>query len=121
MLPAGTRSTREIAPILRQFEVALLQELGYALLLQHEAGSNQPIDAAVNYRYVIERGAMRDGENAIEGMPIVGKTLLDMAADDYRDAVSAQQSKQLMRVLLNHYLAGKILHTRELIKDLQKL
>jgi hypothetical protein len=26
-----------------------------------------------------------------------------------------------MRVLLNHHLGGKILHTRELIKDLQKL
>jgi DNA repair protein RecO (recombination protein O) len=44
-----------------------------------------------------------------------------MAADDYRDAVSAQQSKQLMRMLLNHHLAGKTLHTRELIRDLQKI
>ena len=50
-----------------------------------------------------------------------GKTLQDMAADDYRDAVSAQQSKQLMRMLLNHHLAGKTLHTRELIKEMQKL
>jgi recombinational DNA repair protein (RecF pathway) len=32
-----------------------------------------------------------------------------------------QQSKQLMRMLLNHYLGGKNLYTRELIKDLQKL
>jgi DNA repair protein RecO (recombination protein O) len=46
---------------------------------------------------------------------------LDMAVDDYRDPVTAQQSKQLMRVLLNHYLGGKSLHTRDLIKDLQKL
>ena len=52
---------------------------------------------------------------------MLGKTLLDMAADDYADPVSAQQSKQLMRMLLNHHLGGKILHTRELIKDLQKL
>ncbi len=50
-----------------------------------------------------------------------GKTLLDMAADDYRDPLTAQQSKQLMRVLLNHHLGGRALHTRELIKDLQKL
>jgi len=27
----------------------------------------------------------------------------------------------LMRTLLNHQLDGKVLHTRELIKDLQKL
>jgi len=55
------------------------------------------------------------------GLPVAGKTLLDMAADDYADPLTAQQSKQLMRMLLNHHLGGKILHTRELIKDLQKL
>jgi len=66
----------------------------------------------------VEHGASRDAE---QGLPILGKTLLDIAADDYLDPVSAQQSKQLMRMLLNHHLAGKTLHTRELIKDLQKL
>jgi DNA repair protein RecO (recombination protein O) len=44
-----------------------------------------------------------------------------MAADDYSDAAAAQQSKQLMRMLINYHLGGKVLHTRELIKDLQKL
>jgi DNA repair protein RecO (recombination protein O) len=106
------------ASTLRCFEKHMLQELGYALLLEHEADSGRPIEATAHYRYVVEYGASRDAE---EGLPILGKTLQDMAADDYRDPLSAQQSKQLMRMLLNHHLAGKILHTRELIKDLQKL
>ena len=109
------------AATLRCFEKHLLQEFGYALLLEQEAGSGQPIDSAVPYRYVIERGAVRESDKIEKGLPILGKTLLDMAADDYRDTVTAQQSKQLMRMLLNHQLAGKTLHTRELIKDLQKL
>jgi DNA repair protein RecO (recombination protein O) len=54
-------------------------------------------------------------------MPIMGKTLLDMAEDDYRDANSARQSKQLIRMLLDHCLSGKTLYTRELMRDLQKL
>jgi DNA repair protein RecO (recombination protein O) len=54
-------------------------------------------------------------------MPVLGKTLLDMAADDYRDVNSARQSKLLMRMLLDHHLAGKTMHTRELMRDLQKL
>jgi len=111
-------SEADHAATLRSFEKHMLQELGYALLLEHEAGSSDPIDAAAHYRYVVEHGASRDAD---EGLPILGKTLLDMAADDYRDPLSAQQSKQLMRMLLNHHLAGKTLHTRELIKDLQKL
>jgi len=106
------------AATLRCFEKHMLQELGYALLLEHEADSGKPIEPSAHYRYVIEHGASRETE---EGFPILGKTLQDMANDDYRDPLSAQQSKQLMRMLLNHHLAGKTLHTRELIKDLQKL
>ena len=114
------------AATLRCFEKHLLQELGYALLLDCEAGNGKPIQAEVCYRYAVERGPLpddsgRDDGAAQTGLPVMGKTLLDMAADDYADPVTAQQSKQLMRMLLNHHLGGKILHTRELIKDLQKL
>ena len=111
----------DMASTLRCFEKHLLQELGYALLLEHEAGNEQPIQTELSYRYVVERGALRDNAEAGEGLLIAGKTLQDMAVDDYSDAQSARQGKQLMRMLLNHHLDGKILHTRELIKDLTKL
>ena len=109
------------AATLRCFEKHLLQELGYALILEHQAGGDKPIRPEVCYRYAVERGAMPDDSDMQTGFPVLGKTLLDIAADDYSDPVTAQQSKQLMRLLLNHHLGGKILHTRELIKDLQKL
>lgn len=105
---------------LRCFEKNLLQELGYALLLTHEAGTHKAIAPTQNYRYILERGAVASAESA-DGLPVSGKTLLDMAADDYRDVNSARQSKQLMRLLLDHHLAGKTLHTRELMRDLQKI
>ncbi|MDO8810888.1 MAG: DNA repair protein RecO [Gallionella sp.] len=108
------------AATLRCFEKHMLQELGYALALEQEAGNGKAIQAEVCYRYVVEHGALPD-DDAQTGLPVLGKTLLDMAADDYADPLTAQQSKQLMRMLLNHHLGGKILHTRELIKDLQKL
>ncbi|MEO8333183.1 MAG: DNA repair protein RecO [Gallionella sp.] len=108
------------AATLRCFEKHLLQELGYALVLEREAGSDKAVQAELCYRYVVERGVLPDA-NAPSGVPVQGKTLLDMAMDDYADPATAQQSKQLMRVLLNHHLGGKTLHTRELIKDFQKL
>lgn len=111
----------DMASTLRCFEKHLLQELGYALLLEHEAGSARPIDAALSYRYIVERGAVREQADTLDGLLVAGKTLLDMATDDYTDAQSARQGKQLMRMLLNHHLGGKLLHTRELIKDLTKL
>lgn len=109
------------AASLRCFEKYLLQELGYALQLETEAGSGEPVEADASYRYAVERGALPDDGDAHAGFKVQGKTLLAMAADDYRDPIAAQQSKQLMRMLLNHHLGGKMLHTRELIKELQKL
>ena len=109
------------AATLRCFEKHLLQELGYALQLETEAASCNPVQPQTAYRYAVEHGAMPDDGDVDDGMPVLGKTLLAMASDDYRDQVAVQQSKQLMRMLLNHHLGGKILHTRELIKDLQKL
>jgi DNA repair protein RecO (recombination protein O) len=109
------------AATLRCFERHLLQELGYALVLDREAGSGKAIQAELCYRYAVERGALPDDGDARTGLPVLGKTMLDMAVDDYSDPVTAQQSKQLMRMLLNHHLGGKVLLTRELIKDLQKL
>ncbi|MBA3023992.1 MAG: DNA repair protein RecO [Gammaproteobacteria bacterium] len=106
---------------LRSFEKHMLQELGYALSLETEAGSTRPVVPERSYRYILERGAVAETADSSQGMPVDGKTLLDMAADDYRDAVTARQSKQLMRMLLDHHLAGKTLHTRELMRDLQKL
>ena len=109
------------AATLRCFEKHLLQELGYALVLDREAGSNEPLRTEVCYRYAVDRGPVPDDGDARSGFPVMGKTLLDMVVDDYSDPSTAQQSKQLMRVLLNHQLGGRELHMRELIKDLQKL
>lgn len=105
---------------LRCFEKHMLQELGYALLLDAEADTGKPIVPTRNYRYILEHGPIAETPDA-SGMPVSGKTLLDIAADDYSDAKSARQSKQLMRMLLDHHLAGKALHTRELMRDLQRL
>ena len=44
-----------------------------------------------------------------------------MAQDDYGDLQTQHQSKQLMRLLLAHYLGDKPLHTRQLLIDLQDL
>lgn len=104
---------------LRRFEKRLLQQLGYGLTLTTDA-AGRAIRPDGAYRYILEQGAVPDEAEPRGGMPILGKTLLDMAADDYRDAASARQSKQLIRLLLDHYLDGRTLHTREVMRDLLK-
>jgi DNA repair protein RecO (recombination protein O) len=112
-----------LATTLRRFELTLLQELGYAIPLQHDV-VNEPILETATYRYVAEHGASRlNGplNRASNGVQLLGKTLIDMLNDDYSNAQTQQQSKQLMRYLLAHYLGDKPLHTRQLLIDLQGL
>lgn len=110
----------EVAAILRRFEKRLLQELGYALTLDREADSGAPVVAGEDYRYILERGPVRHSASQ-NGVELRGKTLLDLAVDNYSDPVTLQQGKVLMRTLLNHYLGEQPLHTRQLLRDLQQL
>jgi DNA repair protein RecO (recombination protein O) len=90
--------------------------------LDRDVESGGPIAAEERYTYLVERGpvtAAAAGER--NGVELVGQTLLDMQADDYTSAVTQQQSKALMRTLINHYLGDQELHTRQLLRDLQAL
>jgi len=109
------------ASILRRFELRLLQALGYAVPLTHNI-RDEAVTAEAQYYYVPEVGPVLLRHDYQEnGVQLSGKTLIDMAQDDFADVQTQQQSKQLMRLLLAHYLGDKPLHTRQLLIDLQDL
>lgn len=110
------------AAVLRRFERVLLRELGYGLVLDREVAGDGPIDPAAQYCYVPDRGPL-PLRHATEqtGVELSGQTLIDMAADRYADPRTVQQSKALMRTLINHCLGQQTLHTRQLLRDLQQL
>ena len=112
----------EASAVLRAFEQDLLRELGYAVTLDREVESGGPIAAEESYTYVVERGPVsaRNDPQA-NGVELRGQTLLDMQSGDYSSALTQQQSKALMRVLINHCLGDQVLHTRQLLRDLQAL
>jgi len=109
--------------VLRRFELRLLTELGYALLLEREADSGAPVRPGQAYAYAPERGPvpLQDSGAAETTVELRGKTLLDMARDDYSDPLTQAQSKALMRLVINHHLGGAVLHTRRLLRDLKEL
>jgi DNA repair protein RecO (recombination protein O) len=119
---AALREGDPPAAVLRRFERRMLAELGYGLRLAQDA-HGEPVDAQASYYYVLERGPV----DAAEGSPdadspeLSGKALLDMEHDDYADAATLQQARSLMRYVVNHYLAGKPLHTRQLLREMQQL
>jgi DNA repair protein RecO (recombination protein O) len=126
------QAPREIEPVLRRFELRLLQELGYAVELTREAGSHAPIEAERDYWYVAERGpvaapglttagAGAEGEIPANAVKLRGQTLIDLERGRFENTATAAQSKQLMRLLINHSLNGQELATRAIVRDLQRL
>jgi DNA repair protein RecO (recombination protein O) len=105
---------------LRCFEKALLQELGYGLMLDRDA-AGQPVNGEAFYTYRMEQGPVRLEHDAAAAQVVRGKTLLDLAAEDFSDPRSRAEAKALMRTLLAYYLAGKELETRKIFKELQEL
>ncbi|ACR28146.1 DNA repair protein RecO [Burkholderia glumae] len=107
--------------VLRSFERVLLRETGYARALNRTV-ARRAVTADGRYVFDPERGVREAGDDTPSHWPIVsGQTLLDMEEDDYHRAQTVAQSKTLMRFLLNTYLGGTPLATRQILIDLQNL
>ncbi len=107
--------------LLRRFEIALLRELGYAVILDRDVERDEPVARERSYVYVVERGPVSGLSAARNGVELSGQTLIDMQSGSFTSAATQQESKALMRALINHYLGDQILHTRQLLRELQEL
>jgi DNA repair protein RecO (recombination protein O) len=105
--------------VLREFEKNLLQEAGYALLLDREAGSGAAIAPEKTYTYQVERGPV--AARGDEVLLLSGRTLIDVERGDFSDPRTQQQSKLLMRMLLTHHLGNQRLFTPQLYRELQQI
>jgi DNA repair protein RecO (recombination protein O) len=116
---AALSAGESIAAVLRGFEKRLLGELGYAPLLDRDAASGAPIDPGGRYRYEPDRGPVR----ALNGADptVSGRTLLDVAADDYTRPETRDEARHLMRALIGQRLHGQVLHTRAVLMELNDL
>ena len=110
--------TKVLEPSLRRFEMQLLQELGYGLMLTQEANSGLAIEADAGYQYCIQHGPVKSPCEE-PGVPIAGQVLLSMSQDDFSDALVRQQSKRLMRYVLDHYLGDTPLNSRALFQSIR--
>lgn len=109
----------EQAPVLRQFELSLLAELGYALPLTHEADTGRPIDPEGRYYYAFDRGPRTVAAEPGRRYPLVrGATLLALAHADYARPEAANEAKRLMREVLDHYLEQRTIVSRRVVRDL---
>lgn len=97
---------------LRLFEFNLLQILGYGVDFLHCAGSGQPVDSTMTYRYREEKGFI--ASLVKDNLTFYGRDLIAFATLDFSDETVRQAAKRFTRIALKPYLGDKPLKSREL-------
>jgi DNA repair protein RecO (recombination protein O) len=100
-------------PVLRRFEIALLEELGHGLVLDVDE-NGLPIDSAARYLYRIEGGPRRVDTEAARGYR--GETLRALAMGEFSTPEIQREARVFMREVIDHHLGGKPIRSRELFR-----
>ena len=103
---------------LRQLEMCLLEELGYGLAIDTEAESGESLDADKFYKYIPELGLV-ECSNQSKAMPGVfrGSDLMALSESEFDRKSVILAAKQLLRSVIDFYLDGRKLHSRELYRQ----
>lgn len=113
----GGLSEGRIETVLRQFELRLLEELGYAPGLGLDGETGQAVETALSY--VVEPG--QGPRRALPGgsaVVVSGGTLLALARGLPLDTTQQREARDLLRRLLGPHLGPKALKSRELFRRL---
>lgn len=108
---SAMRAGQSMAPVLRRFEMQLLEQLGYGLDLGYEARSGRPIEAGSYYHFHASLGLV---EISSEPGPeaVAGASAFALAAGRFDDARALDDARRVMRAALDHLLEGRELRTR---------
>lgn len=98
---------------LRRFELQLLQESGYGVVLDSTC-EGEPVSCDQLYSFHVGKGVMQDS-SAADAL-IHGETLLALHQGEWRHVRERQEAKLLMRRLIDHALDYKPLKSRELFR-----
>jgi len=114
----GLASEAEPEKILRRFEVVLLAEIGYGLVVAEDVVDQQPLVAERRYEYVIDRGPVPVERDYSGDLVFSGADLLAIGRGEFADRRQLRNAKRLLRPLLNWALGGKRLRTREVLASM---
>ncbi|MGS2719629.1 DNA repair protein RecO [Paraglaciecola aestuariivivens] len=107
---------RDIEPCLRQFELALLQDLGYGIDFSHEYDTGIAVQPEHYYCLVLENGIKRIDKAALGSNKYQGEALLKVHQQEWTSA-SLACAKRLTRMALAPLLGHKPLKSRELFQQ----
>jgi DNA repair protein RecO (recombination protein O) len=112
-------SSAAAEPLLREFEMLLLEELGYAVDFTRDATTGLTIIRDGNYYLDVDAGF------TLERRPncsiFNGEAILALAKRDYSNSLHRMAFKAISRALLRPHLGNKPLKSRELFASFQSI
>lgn len=109
----------QVGHVLRRLEWQLFAELGYAPSLQQDA-AGAPVRADAYYRLHPGHLPQRLAQSAIDVTAkdqYGGAALLAIAADDWETPSAMRDLQRLLRAWVDYYLDGKVIKSRQLLRD----
>jgi DNA repair protein RecO (recombination protein O) len=106
---------------LRIFEKRLLDALGYGLVLDFDAITQDRIEAERMYHYRIEQGAVRALDVAEGSLVFAGSSLLSLAREELTTSAALADARRLLRAALDRCLDGRELKSRQVLLALRKV
>ena len=96
----------------------LLEELGYGLVLGSEADSGQAVSAEHLYYYIPDQGLkLIQDQNANKTQALSGADIIALSQGELDRPSVLRTAKQLTRQVIDFYLDGKELNSRELYRQ----
>jgi DNA repair protein RecO (recombination protein O) len=105
-------------PVLRRFEVLLLAEIGYGLVLDEDVVERSPLQPECLYEYVVDRGPVPVSDDCSGALVFSGADLIAIARGECATDLQLRSAKRLLRPVLNWALGGKTLRTREVLASM---
>ena len=106
----------KIAPALRNFELELLDYLGYGFEFNQDTNGNA-IEPEIHYSYVTLTGFTPIDGASTGGISVSGEQIIALSHRDWTRSGSTGLARVLGRSVIDHLLNGKKLHSRELVKS----
>jgi len=117
---AELAETDDVEPVLRRFERAFVEALGYRFDWMWVTDIGAQVEPGRSYCYDPEQGIVLMPGPHVRLRNLPGEALIALSAGDFESLECRRTAKRVMRVLVDYLLQGKPLHSRSLFSHARK-
>ena len=107
----------EHSAILREFEISLLIEMGYALELKNDVSTGETLLPDTLYRYDPLAGPSAQGRGSL----VSGHALLSLGSGRFDNNAVAAEARDFVRTIINFHLDRRLMRSSSVMHDLHQL